>query len=44
MQDSRPSAKMGTAFVPTVIDDRSRVAYVEVHDDEIAATGAAVLR
>ena len=36
--------KMGTAFVHTVIDDHSRVAYAEVHDDETAATATAVLR
>ena len=36
--------KMGTAFVHTVIDDHSRVAYAEIHDDETAATAAAVLR
>jgi len=34
----------GTAFVHTVIDDHSRVAYAEIHDDETAATAAAVLR
>ena len=34
----------GTAFVHTVIDDHSRVAYAEIHDDEKAATAAAVLR
>ena len=28
----------------TVIDDHSRVAYAEIHDDETAATAAAVLR
>ena len=38
------NAKMGTAFVHTVIDDHSRVAYAEIHDDETAATAAAVLR
>ena len=32
------------AFVHTVIDDHSRVAYAEVHDDETAATATAVLR
>jgi hypothetical protein len=31
-------------FVHTVIDDHSRVAYAEVHDDETAATATAVLR
>jgi transposase InsO family protein len=35
--------KMGTAFVHTVLDDHSRVAYAEVHNDETAATAAAVL-
>jgi transposase InsO family protein len=35
--------KVGTAFVHTVIDDHSRVAYAEIHDDETAATAVAVL-
>lgn len=35
--------KLGHAFVHTVIDDYSRVAYAEVHDDETATTAAAVL-
>jgi transposase InsO family protein len=35
---------IGTAFVHTVLDDHSRVAYAEIHDDETAATAAAVLR
>ena len=35
--------KMGHAFVHTVIDDHSRVAYAEVHDDETAATAVGVL-
>ena len=39
-----PQPKMGTAFVHTVLDDHSRVAYAEIHDDETAATAAAVLR
>jgi transposase InsO family protein len=30
--------------VHTVLDDHSRLAYAEVHDDETAATAAAVLR
>ncbi|GAA3345461.1 hypothetical protein GCM10020358_52640 [Amorphoplanes nipponensis] len=34
----------GTAFVHTVIDDHSRVAYAEIHDDETAATAVTVLR
>jgi transposase InsO family protein len=38
------NAKMGTAFVHTVLDDHSRVAYAEIHDDETAATAALVLR
>jgi transposase InsO family protein len=36
--------KMGTAFVHTVLDDHSRVAYAEIHDDETAATAIGVLR
>ena len=36
--------KIWTAFVHTVIDDHSRVAYAEIHDDETAATAIAVLR
>ncbi len=36
--------KIGTAFVHTVIDDNSRVAYAEIHDDETAITAIAVLR
>jgi transposase InsO family protein len=36
--------KMGTAFVHTVIDDYSRVAYAEIHDNETAATACTVLR
>jgi transposase InsO family protein len=35
---------LGTAFVHTVIDDHSRVAYAEIHDDETAATAIGVLR
>jgi len=36
--------QMGTAYVHTVLDDHSRVAYAEIHDDETAATAATVLR
>jgi transposase InsO family protein len=36
--------KVGTCFVHTVIDDYTRLAYAECHDDETAATAAAVLR
>ena len=32
------------AFVHTVVDDHSRVAYAEIHDDETAATASGVLR
>jgi transposase InsO family protein len=35
---------IGTAFVHTVIDDHSRVAYAEIHDDETAGTATTVLR
>jgi transposase InsO family protein len=35
---------IGTAYVHTVIDDHSRVAYAEIHDDETAATASTVLR
>ncbi|GAA2016823.1 hypothetical protein GCM10009756_00550 [Pseudokineococcus marinus] len=34
---------MGTAFVPTVMDNHSRVAYAEIHDDETSATTVGVL-
>lgn len=34
----------GTAFIHTVIDDHSRVAYAEIHNDETAVTAVAVLR
>ena len=37
-------AVMGTAFVHTVIDDNSRVAYAEIHGDETAVTAIGVLR
>jgi transposase InsO family protein len=39
---SRPL--IGTAYVHTVIDDHSRVAYAEIHADEKAATAIAVLQ
>jgi transposase InsO family protein len=35
---------IGTAYVHTVIDDHSRVAYAEIHADETAATAVGVLR
>jgi transposase InsO family protein len=34
---------LGTCYLHTVIDDHSRVAYVEAHDDETKETAAAVL-
>lgn len=34
----------GTAFVHTVIDDYSRVAYAEIYEDETAITASGVLR
>jgi transposase InsO family protein len=36
--------QMGHAFVHTVVDDHSRVAYAEIHDDETALTAIGVLR
>lgn len=36
--------RVGTAFVHTVLDDHSRVAYAEIHDDEKKETATAVLR
>ncbi|GAB2648567.1 IS481 family transposase [Prescottella soli] len=36
--------KLGYTFVHTVLDDHSRAAYTEVHDDETAVTAVAVLR
>jgi transposase InsO family protein len=35
---------IGTAFIHTVLDDHSRVAYSEIHDDETKETAVAVLR
>jgi transposase InsO family protein len=40
----RRAPRVGTAFVHTVIDDHSRVAYAEIRDDETAATAIDVLR
>lgn len=34
---------MGKAYVHTVVDDYSHVAYAEIHDDETALTATAVL-
>jgi len=43
-RNHRHDPVIGTAYVHTVIDDHSRVAYAEIHDDETAATATAVLR
>ncbi|GAA1683167.1 IS481 family transposase [Citricoccus zhacaiensis] len=40
----RGNPRIGTAFVHTVIDDHSRVAYAEICADEKAATAIGVLR
>ena len=36
--------RLGTCYLHTVIDDHSRVAYVEAHADEKKETAATVLR
>ena len=43
-RNKRYQPLIGHAFVHTVIDDHSRVAYAEIHDDETAATATGVLR
>ena len=43
-RDKRHHEVLGYAFVHTVIDDHSRVAYAEIHDDEKAETAIGVLR
>ncbi|MGD8168559.1 IS481 family transposase [Herbiconiux sp. P16] len=43
-RSKRRGVLMRHAFVHTVIDDHSRIAYAEIHDDEIAATATGVLR
>ena len=40
---ARSQPKLGTAYVHTVIDDHSRVAYAEIHNDETATTAIGVL-
>jgi transposase InsO family protein len=35
---------MGHAFIHVVLDDHSRLAYAEIHDDELGVTATAVLR
>jgi transposase InsO family protein len=42
--DPAASPQIGTAFVHTVLDDHSRVAYAEIHNDETAVTAIGVLR
>lgn len=43
-RDHRYRARLGTAFVHTVIDDHSRMAYAEICTDEKAITAISVLR
>lgn len=43
-RNSTHAPRLGTCYLHTVIDDHSRVAYVEAHDDEKKETAAAVLR
>ena len=43
-RDKYYGARIGTAYVHTVIDDHSRVVYAEIHRDETAATAVGVLR
>ncbi|GAA2266336.1 IS481 family transposase [Actinomadura luteofluorescens] len=43
-RSTRYEPRVGTAFVHTVIDDHTRLAYAEIHDDEKAATAIGVLR
>jgi transposase InsO family protein len=43
-RNTRYEPRIGTAFVHTVVDDHSHVAYAEIHDDEKAATAIEVLR
>jgi transposase InsO family protein len=43
-RSKRRKPLIGKAFVHTVIDDHSRVAYAEIHNDETAVTAVGVLR
>jgi transposase InsO family protein len=43
-RSARYDPRLGTAFVHTVVDDHSRLAYAEIRDDETAATAIDVLR
>jgi transposase InsO family protein len=40
---SRPETRVGYDFVHAIVDDHSRLAYAELHDDEKAATVTAFL-
>jgi len=44
LRDATGHARTGTAYVHTVIDDNSRVAYAEICNDEKAVTAIGVLR
>jgi hypothetical protein len=35
---------IGHGFMHVVLDDHTRLAYAEIHDDELAVTATAVLR
>jgi transposase InsO family protein len=43
-RDRNRGPKLGTAYVHTVVDDYSRIAYDEIHTDETAATAINVLQ
>ena len=43
-KNKRHQPLIGTCYLHTVIDDHSRVAYVEAHDDETKETATTVLR
>ncbi|MBC6458270.1 helix-turn-helix domain-containing protein [Actinomadura sp. HBU206391] len=42
-RNTRYEPRLGTAFVHTVVDDHSRIAYAEIHDDEKATTAIEVV-
>jgi transposase InsO family protein len=44
MKNKWRNPKLGYAYIHTVLDDHSRVAYAEIHDDESKETAASVLR
>ena len=43
-RNAHHNPQMGTAFVHTVVDDHSRVAYAEIHGDEKSVTAIGVLQ